>query len=374
MRRLAQNCVWMVIGLLRVVVNMMKLNFNRYTAKAQRRKEPHAKHCKTGLFFFAFPLRLCAFAVVFSQSTVGAAQPAAYPAKPIRMVVGFPPGGGNDAMGRLFGQKFAERFGQSVVIDNRPGSGGNLAAELVAKAVPDGHTLLVISSGHPIQGLLKSHLPYDPIRDFSSVAQLVHYRSVLVTHPSVGAANVRELVALAKAKPGTINFASSGAGSNSQLAAELFRYLTGVNLVHVPYKGTGQAMTDLMGGRVQMMFAPSLTVAQHVQAGRLRALGVTSAKRSRVLTDIPTLAEAGANGYEFASWYGILAPARLPADIAARLHAETQRALQSADVKERLTTEDLDAAVATPAQLDDIRQGELGKWRKIVTQLNLKFD
>ena len=303
-----------------------------------------------------------------------AAQPTPYPAKPIRMVVGFPPGGGNDAMGRLFGQKYAERFGQSVVIDNRPGAGGNLAAELVAKAVPDGHTLLVISSGHPIQGLLKSHLPYDPIRDFSSVAQLVHYRSVLVTHPSVGVANVRELVALAKAKPGAINFASSGAGSNSQLAAELFRYLMGVNLVHVPYKGTAQAITDLMGGRVQLMFAPSLTVAQHVQAGRLRALGVTSAKRSRVLTDIPTLNEAGATGYEFASWYGILAPARLPADIATKLHAETQRALQSADVKERLTTEDLDAAAATPAQLDDIRQGELAKWRKIVAQLNLKFD
>ena len=162
------------------------------------------------------------------------------------MVVGFPPGGGNDAMGRLFGQKYAERFGQSVVIDNRPGAGGNLAAELVAKAVPDGYTLLVISSGHPIQGLLKKHLPYDPIRDFSSVAQLVHYRSVLVAHPSVNATNVRELVALAKARPGAINFASSGAGSNSQLAAELFRYITGVNLMHVPYKGSGPALVDVM--------------------------------------------------------------------------------------------------------------------------------
>ena len=297
-----------------------------------------------------------------------------YPAKAIRMVVGFPPGGGNDAMGRLFGQKFAERFGQSVVIDNRPGAGGNLAAELVAKSVPDGYTLLVISSGHPIQGLLKKHLSYDPIRDFSSVAQLVHYRSVLVTHPSVGAATVRDLVALAKAKPGAINFVSSGAGSNSQLAGELFRYIAGVNIVHIPYKGTAQAMTDLMGGRVQMMFAPSLTVAQHVQAGRLRALGVTSAKRSRVMPEIPTLAEAGVTNYEFASWYGILAPARLPSDIAAALHAEAQRALQAPDVKERLHAEDLDPANASSAQLDDIRQTELAKWRKIIAQLGLKFE
>ncbi len=355
MRRSARNCASTATGLLRGVDSVMKI--------------------KPFLYVFACAsLRLCAIGAMLLPPALVSAQPGTYPAKPIRMVVGFPPGGGNDAMGRLFGQKYAERFGQSVVIDNRPGAGGNLAAELVAKAVPDGHTLLVISSGHPIQGLLKSHLPYDPIRDFSSVAQLVHYRSVLVTHPSVAAANVRELVALAKAKPGSINFASSGAGSNSQLAAELFRYLTGINLAHVPYKGTGQAMTDLMGGRVQMMFAPSLTVAQHVQAGRLRALGVTSAKRSRVLADVPTLAEAGANGYEFASWYGILAPARLPGDIAAKLNAETQRALQAADVKDRLTTEDLDPAAATPAQLDTIRQGELAKWRKIVAQLNLRFD
>ncbi len=313
--------------------------------------------------------------LTLAASAACEAQPAnRYPAKSIRMVVGFPPGGGNDAMGRLFGQKFAEHFGQSVVIDNRPGAGGNLAAELVAKSAPDGYTLLVISSGHPLQGLLKKHLSYDPIRDFSSVAQLVHYRSVLVTHPSVSAATVRDLVALAKAKPGAINFVSSGAGSNSQLAGELFRYIAGVNIVHIPYKGTAQAMTDLIGGRVQMMFAPSLTVAQHVQAGRLRALGVTSAKRSRVMPDIPTLAEAGVPNYEFASWYGILAPARLPNDIAATLHAEAQRALQAPDVKARLDAEDLDPANASSAQLDGIRQTELAKWRKIIAQLGLKFE
>jgi tripartite-type tricarboxylate transporter receptor subunit TctC len=289
----------------------------------------------------------------------------AYPAKSIRFVVGFPPGGGNDAMARLFGQKFSERLGQSVVIDNRPGAGGNLAAEMVARAANDGYTILVISSSHPIQGLLKKHLSYDPIRDFSSIAQLVHYRSVLVTHPATGAANVRELVAQAKAKPGQINFASSGLGTGSHLAGELFRYLSGANITHIPYKGTAQATTDLMGGRVQLMFSPSLAVAQHVEARRLRALGVTSAKRSRVLPDVPTLAEAGVSAYEFGAWYGILGPARMAAAAVNTLHA---------DVRERLNNEDLEAANATPAQLDGIRQGELAKWSKIVAQLGLRFE
>jgi len=306
---------------------------------------------------------------------VGAAHAATvYPTKSIRLVVGFPPGGGNDAVARLFSQKFSERFGQSVVIDNRPGAGGNLAAEMVAKSAPDGYTILVVSSSHPIQGLLKKHLSYDPIADFSSVAQLVHYRSVLVTHPSVGTANVRELIAQAKAKPGQLNFVSSGLGTGSHLAGELFRYLSGVNITHIPYKGTAQATTDLMGGRVQMMFTPTLAVAQHVQAGRLRALGVTSVKRSRVLADLPTLHEAGVTGYEFGAWYGILGPARMAPAAVKALHAESTRALQLADVKERLNVEDLDAANATPAQLDDIRKSELVKWTKIVTQLNLKFE
>lgn len=308
----------------------------------------------------------------FAQQPSPAA--AGYPNKPVRVIVPVAPGGGTDLIARVVMSKLSESMGGPFVIDNRPGAGGNLAAELVAKSSPDGYTLLVISSGHPIQALLKKHLPYDPIRDFSSVAQLVHYRSVLVTHPTVGAATVRDLVALAKTKPGAINFVSSGAGSNSQLAGELFRYMTGVNIVHIPYKGTGQAMTDLMGGRVQMMFAPTLTVAQHVQAARLRALGVTSVKRSRVLADVPTLTEAGVTGYEFASWYGILAPARLPQDIANTLHAETQRALQATDVKERLNAEDLDPANASPTQLDAIRRTEVDKWRKIIAQLGLKFE
>jgi tripartite-type tricarboxylate transporter receptor subunit TctC len=302
------------------------------------------------------------------------AQAQTYPTKPIRFLVGFPPGGGNDSTARMVSVRMAERMGQSVVIDNRPGAGGNLAAEITAKSTPDGYTILLASSSHPIQGLLKKHLTYDPIRDFSSIAILSHYRAVLVVHPAAGAGTVKELVALTKAKPGAINFATAGAGTGGHMATEMFRYLAGVNIMHVPYKGSAQALTDVMSGRVQMMFAPTLATAQHVQAGRLRALGVTSATRSRVMPDVPTIAEAGVAGYAFAAWYGVLAPAGLPAAVQQRLHSEAVRAMQAREVTERLSAEDMDGANVTPAQMDDARRAELAKWTKIVKQLDLRFD
>lgn len=299
---------------------------------------------------------------------------AQYPSRPIRFVVGFPPGGGNDTMARMIGQKLADRVGQSVVIDNRPGAGGNIAAELVARANPDGHTILMISSSHPIQGLLKKNLPYDPIRDFSGVAQLVKYRSVLVIHPSVAASSVRELLALAKSRPGQLNFVSAGPGTGSHLAGELFKLMANVDIVHVPYKGTAQAMTDLMGGRVQIMFTPMVPVLPHLQSGRLRALAVTSKNRSRVRPELPTVAEAGVTGYEFAAWYGIVAPPRLPRGIAGKLHAEIARVVQTPEVRERLSAEDMDLADATPEQFDEARKAELAKWSKLVKQIGLQLD
>jgi tripartite-type tricarboxylate transporter receptor subunit TctC len=308
------------------------------------------------------------------HGVTGHAQPQPYPSKSIRFVVGFPPGGGNDSTARLVSLRMAERFGQPVVIDNRPGAGGNLAAELVAKSSPDGYTILLISSSHPIQGLLKKHLTYDPIRDFSSIALLAHYRSALVVHPSVAATTVRELIALAKARPGQINFASAGAGTGGHMATEMFRYMAGVNIVHVPYKGSAQAITDVMGGRVQLMFAPVLAVAQQVQAGRLRALAVTSATHSRVMPELPTLAEAGVAGYAFGAWYGIIAPAGLPAPVVQRLNSEATRAVQSQDVRDRLAAEDMDAANATPPEMDEARRGELAKWTRIVKHLGLQFE
>ncbi len=335
-------------------------------------KKYHLKSisCITLIFFFSVTA-----SVVEAQGlppSTGSGQ--SYPSKSIRFVVGFPPGGGNDGTARLVSVRMAERLGQSVVIDNRPGAGGNLAAEIVARSVPDGYTLLLISSSHPIQGLLKKHLTYDPIRDFSSVALLAHYRFLLAVHPSVAATHVRELISLAKARPGQINFATAGPGTGGHMATELFRYRAGIDIVHVPYKGSAQALTDVMSGRVQLMFAPVLASVQHVQSGRLRALAVSSAARSRVMPEVPSIAEAGVPGYAFGAWYGIVAPAGLPARVATRLNSEATRAVQSTELRDRLTAEDMDAASGTTAQMDEARRSEFDKWTRIVKQLKLQFD
>ncbi len=314
-----------------------------------------------------------ATALLFAAGAAPASE-SVYPSKPIRFLVGFPPGGGNDTMARLFGQKMSERLGRPLVIDNRPGAGGNVAAELTAKTLPDGYTILMVSSSHPIQGLLKKNLPYDPIRDFSGIAQLVVYRSILVVNPSLPVTSVRDLITLAKAKPGALNFISAGNGSGSHLAGELFKLSTGVNMTHVPYKGTAQAITDLIGGRVQMMFTPLAPVIAQLQAGKLRPVAVTSASRSRILPDVPTIAEAGVPGYEFSAWYGILGPAALSADIKSRLNAAVAHALDLPDVKDRLLAEDMDLVKRTPAELDGIRRADLAKWTKIVKQTGISAE
>ena len=298
----------------------------------------------------------------------------AYPAKPIRVIVGFPPGGGNDEIARIVGPKLAEKSGRSVVIDNRSGAGGTLAAELTAKAPADGYTILVISSSHPIQGLLKKNLPYDPVRDFAGVAELVVYRSLLVTFPGVPSNSVADLLALAKAKPGQINFASSGNGSASHLAGELFKVSAQVNLTHVPYKGSSPALIDLIAGRVQMMFSPLVPVLPHIKANRLRALAVTSLARSRLLPDLPTMNEAGVPGYEFVSWYAIVAPGATPRPVIAKLNALLNEVMQLPDVTERLQGEDMDVVRNTPQQFDAVRAAMLVKWSKIIKQTGIQAD
>jgi tripartite-type tricarboxylate transporter receptor subunit TctC len=316
----------------------------------------------------------CLAVAMLIAGIAATASAADYPSKPIRFLVGFPPGGGNDTMARLFGQKMSERLGRPLVIDNRPGAGGNVAAELTAKTPPDGYTILMVSSSHPIQGLLKKNLPYDPIRDFSGIAQLVVYRSMLVVNPSLPVNSVRDLITLAKAKPGALNFVSAGNGSGSHLAGELFKLAAGVELTHVPYKGTAQAITDLIGGRVQLMFTPLAPVIAQLQAGKLRPVAVTSANRSRILPDVPTIAEAGVPGYEFSAWYGILGPAALPADIKNRLNAAVAHAMDLPDVKDRLLAEDMDLVKRTPAELDGIRRADLAKWTKIVKQTGISAE
>jgi len=314
---------------------------------------------------------LCA--VTGLAGTAWAAE-AGYPSKPIRFLVGFPPGGGNDTMARLFGQKISDQLGKPVVIDNRPGAGGNVAAELTSKTQPDGYTILMVSSSHPIQGLLKKNLPYDPIKDFSGIAQLVVYRSMLVVNPSLPVTTVRDLITLAKAKPGALNFVSAGNGSGSHLAGELFKLSTGVDMTHVPYKGTAQAITDLMAGRVQMMFTPLAPVIAQLKAGKLRPVAVTSANRSRILPDVPTIAEAGVPGYEFSAWYGILGPAALPAGIKNRLNAAVAHAMDLPDIRDRMTAEDMELVKRTPVELDGIRRADLAKWTKIVKQTGINAE
>ncbi len=316
----------------------------------------------------------CLAVAMMVAGIAATASAADYPSKPIRFLVGFPPGGGNDTMARLFGQKMSERLGRPLVIDNRPGAGGNVAAELTAKTPPDGYTILMVSSSHPIQGLLKKNLPYDPIRDFSGIAQLVVYRSMLVVNPSLPVNSVRDLITLAKAKPGALNFVSAGNGSGSHLAGELFKLAAGVDMTHVPYKGTAQAITDLIGGRVQLMFTPLAPVIAQLQAGKLRPVAVTSANRSRILPDVPTIAEAGVPGYEFSAWYGILGPAALPADIKNRLNAAVAQAMDLPDVKDRLQAEDMDLVKRTPAELDGIRRADLAKWTRIVKQTGISAE
>lgn len=294
------------------------------------------------------------------------AEAAAYPVKPIRLMVGFPPGGGNDALARIVGPKLSDKLGRPVVIDNRPGAGGNLAADLTAKAPVDGYTILIASSTHPIQGLLKKGLPYDPQKDFTGVAELVVYRSLLVVHPGFAGTTVKQMIAMAKSRPGQLNFVSSGNGTGSHLAGELFKVAAQVDMTHVPYKGGGQAMVDLVAGRVEIMFSPLVPVLPHLKGGRLRPIAVTSLNRSRLMPDLPTISDAGVPGYEFVSWYGILAPAGAPRAVVAKLNKALNEVMRSPDVSERAQAEDMDVLDRTPQEFDAVRKAMIVKWEKII--------
>jgi tripartite-type tricarboxylate transporter receptor subunit TctC len=297
-----------------------------------------------------------------------------FPVKPIRFIVGFPPGGGNDALTRLITPKLSDKLGVPVVIDNRPGAGGNLAAQLTATAPADGYTILMISSSHPIQGLLKKNLPYDPIKDFAGMAQLVVYRSLLVVYPGFPAASVKDVIALAKSKPNQLNFISSGNGTGSHLAGELFKTAANVQMTHVPYKGGAQALVDLTAGRVEMMFTPLVPVLSNLKSGRVRGIAVTSTNRSRIFPDLPTIAESGLPGYEFVSWYGVLAPAATPNDVIAKMNSTMNEAMQSSDVIERVHAEDMDIIRSTPKQFDAVRREMVVKWTKVVKETGLVAD
>ncbi len=319
---------------------------------------------------------VCAFmcaAVTIGAHTSVAAQ--AYPQKPVRLVVGVPAGGTTDVVARLVGQKLGEQLAQQVVIENRGGAGGNIGAELVAKAPPDGYTLFLATIGTmTINPSLYSRMPFDTLRDFAAISQLTSMPQLLVVHPSVPVKSVKELIAYAKSRPGQLNFASGGAGTAIHLAGELFKTMAGVEMVHVAYKGSAPAMTDLIGGQVTVMFDQILTALPHVQSGKLRALGVTTEQRSPAAPQIPTIAEAALPGYAVTTWHGLLAPAGTPREIVNRLSSETARALQSPDIRDRFAAQGVDPIASTPEQFAAMMKSELEKWRKVIAAAGTRID
>jgi tripartite-type tricarboxylate transporter receptor subunit TctC len=304
-----------------------------------------------------------------------AAQAPAYPTKPIRLVVPFPPGGATDILARAVAQKLAETWGQSVVVDNRPGAGGNIGSELVARAAPDGYTLEMGTVGtHAINSSLYAKMPYDHVKDFAPVILVAAVPNVLVVNPAVPANSVQELIAYAKANPGKLNFASSGNGTSIHLSGELFKVMAGVQMTHVPYKGSAPALQDLLGGQVQLMFDNLPPSLPQIKAGKLRALGVTTAARSPALPDVPTIAESGLPGFESSSWFGVLAPAGTSLAIIAKLNAEIGRWLASPEAKEKLVAIGANGAGGTPEDFAKHIAAETAKWAKVVKESGAKVD
>lgn len=297
-----------------------------------------------------------------------------YPTRPIRLVVGYSAGGATDQIARLMGQKLSEALGQPVLIENRPGAGASIASEAVAKSAPDGYTIFMSTIANTINTSLYPALPFDFARDFAPITLVATIPNVLVVNPGVAAKDLKEFIALAKSKPGEINFASSGSGSSIHLSGELFNLVAGVKLVHVPYKGSAPAMTDLLGGQVQSMFDNMPSALPHIKAGKLRALGLTSAVRSAAAPNIPTLAEAGLPGCEIISWFALSAPAKTPKEVIARLNLEATKALRLADVREKLAAMGAEPAPGTPEALAALIKTETAKWAQVVKQSGARVD
>ncbi len=297
----------------------------------------------------------------------------AYPTKPMRLVVPYPPGGPTDFVGRAISARLTELLGQQIVVDNRPGAGTIIGSELIARAAPDGYNLLFGTGGGTfLAPLILPQVPYDPQKDFAPVAMLVISPQVLVVHPGVGANSVKELIAVAKAKPGQLNFSSVGTGTSPHLGGELFKSLAGVDMVHVPYKGTAPAMTDLIASRVQLAWSSIPTVLTHVQAGRLKMLGIGGTRRSPALPDIPTIADT-LPGFELVTWYAIFAPTGTPAAIISRLNAETAKVLRDADLVKRFSEQGLEPTVMTPAELKRYTENDVNRWARLIKAANIRL-
>ena len=302
------------------------------------------------------------------------AAPQAYPTKPVRVVVGLAPGGGTDIQARLFAQKLSEAFGRSFVVENRTGGGSLVAYRFVAAAPADGYTLLGVSGGFTIAPAVHANLGYDPVKDFAPVSLVVQAPFLLLVHPSVPVRSVKELVQLARARPGTLTHASAGQGSSTHLAFALFATLARVDITHVPYKGTGPALIDTMSGQVHMLMGNVLSTLQHAKSGKLRALAVTTGKRSAAVPDLPTVAEAGVPDYESSTWHAWFAPAGTPAAVLDRLSAELTKAAQAPEVVARLAPDGGQAVGSTPEQLQRFIVADIARWRQVVKQAGIKLE
>ena len=303
------------------------------------------------------------------------AQVAAFPNKTIRFIIPFVPGGSGDVVVRLVSQKLTEAWGQPTILDNRAGASGAIGLQAAAKSPPDGYTLVLgTSSTHSINPILQRDLGYDPVKDFAPVAMLIVIPNIIVAHPSVPAANIKELIVLARSKPGALSFASNGNGTSSHMAGELLNLEAGIKLSHIPYKGAGQAINDALGGHVQLLMGAVATSLPHVNSGKLKALGVTSLQRSAAAPNVPTVAESGLPGFEVVQWFGIFAPVTTPREIVAKLNTEINRALTSAEVKAEFTRQGFGIENRTPDQFATYMKGESVKWAKLIKEAGIKGD
>jgi tripartite-type tricarboxylate transporter receptor subunit TctC len=315
----------------------------------------------------------CAGALGFAVQPV-AAQPA-YPSKPIRIIVPFAPGGATDILARAIGQKLNEALGQTVIVDNRPGAGGNIGTEIAAKSPPDGYTLVMGSVGpNAINAALYPKLPYDALNDFAPVVHVANVTNILVVHPSVPAKTVKELIAIAKARPGKLTHASSSIGSAGHLAGEMMKIMAGIQMVTVNYKGSAPALIDLMSGQVDLMFDNMPPSLPHIKSGKLVAIAVSNAERTALMPDLPTVAESGLPGFDAGSWFGILAPAGTPREIVTRLNAVVVKSLTTPELRERLSSQGAAPVGGTPEQFGRHVQAEIAKWAKVVKAANVKLD
>lgn len=319
-----------------------------------------------------FPLLLIKFVVLLPLCTPIGVSGQEFPTKPMRLIVGFPAGGAADILARIVAQRLTENWRQQVIVDNRPGAGSSIGAEIAAKAPPDGYTLLMISSSHVTNAGLYSHLSYHPVNSFAPIVQVASAPQVLLANPSLPVKSVGELIALARSKPGQLNFASSGNGGTTHLAGELFKGMAGVNLVHLPYKGGAPALTDVIGGQVELMFLSLPPALPQIKAGKVKAIAVTSVKRSSTLPKVPTIAESGVPGFEVNNWYGILAPTGTPKPVVTKLHGEVIKVVRAPDVTDSFIRQGAEPESTGPDEFRRYMLSEMTKWMKVIKDSGIR--